>query len=185
MYSTSSKVCVIFSEPLLRAFCLQYSTRDIPTMSRLELAPMCPNSRPGSQLSNELKDRIIVRHLGSQSAAKIARDERLPASTVRSLISRWKERDTTNNKPRSGRPPITTPRERRAIVRAARNNPQMPLESIQKVAGVPHSRSTIKRVLHDEGLLHWRSKQRLELTERHAADRLAWALQHQDTDWSK
>jgi ketohexokinase/beta-glucosidase len=45
--------------------------------------------------------------------------------------------------------------------------------------------TTIKRILLDEGLLHWRARGRPELTEEHARIRLAWALQHRDEDWSK
>jgi transposase len=154
-----------------------FNTRQL-NMPRTVLAEINTNKRRGCQLSDGTKQRIIGRHCAGQKAAQIAREESLPASTVRTIISRWKQRGTTDNKLRSGRPKVTTRRERRYLVRTVRDHPQMPFESIKEHLGVYHSTSTIKRVFHEEDLLHWRSKRRLELTEQHAAHRLTWALQH-------
>jgi transposase len=87
-------------------------------MPRPILAPISLNSRPGSQLNNRKKNRVIGRYLEGARPVVIVKAEILPDATVRSLLRRFKERGTTLNKLRSGRPLKATRREIRALKRA-------------------------------------------------------------------
>jgi transposase len=116
---------------------------------------------------------------------EIAEAESLQYITVYKVIQRYKERGTTTNMPRSGRPPKATLQARRLLKRTIQKEPKLTFEALRKEANLDLSTTTIKKVLHDEGLQHWRARGRPELTQRHATLRLQWALQHRNTDWSK
>jgi transposase len=145
-------------------------------MPRPILAPICSNSRSRSELSDELKGIIIGRYREGAKVAAIARAESVPYTTVRSLIQRYQERGNTSNAPRSSRPLKYTIYDVRALRRAVRNNPKLTYQALREQAGVNLSKNTIKKVLYDEGLFHWRARDRPELIQQHAAIRLQWAL---------
>jgi transposase len=141
-------------------------------MARRILAPISSNSRPNHELSDEKKHLIVRRYLGGQSLKEISEAECVRYGTVWQVIQRYKERGTTDNKPRSGRPEKVIARDIRAIARAARRLPKATLKELKQESGVDFSRTTIKKVLHRKGLKHWCAKHRLELIERLAAIRL-------------
>jgi transposase len=185
MYSTSPKVIPLSPRRCQHAFLITTSTRDISTMPRAILAPICSNSRPRRELSDGKKNRLIGRWLAGQKPATIAREESVNKSTVYKLIQRYKERQNTDNAPRSGRPHKYLERDIRVVTRLIRNNPKITFKAIRKQTGLNISNSTLKRLFHDEGLKHWRARGRPELSERYATIRLRWALNHRHTDWSK
>ena len=123
-------------------------------MPRPILAPISSNSRSRSELSDERKSLIIRRYFEGAKVASIARAERVPNSTIRSLIRRYKNKGTTSNSKRSGRPPKVTIRTKRALVRAIRKDPKLTFKAPRKVTGVNLSKNTIKKALRDEGLIH-------------------------------
>lgn len=58
-------------------------------------------------------------------------------------------------------------------------------KSINSQLKQPLSRDLLRRIRQDAGLVNWRAKKRLALTQAHAKDRLAWCKTHVDTDWPK
>ena len=60
---------------------------------------------------------------------KIYETLKIPRSTIKSIISKWKEYGTTTNLPREGRPQKLTDRARRALIRGnkeIKGNPEGP-----------------------------------------------------------
>jgi transposase len=115
---------------------------------------------------------IIGRYLAGQKIKEIAEAESLKYHTVYRLIQRYKERGTPSVLLRTGRPLKATPRDIRALKRVVLQDPKLTFEALKKEADVDLSSTTIKKVLRDEGLYHWRAKGRPELTEAQAAYRL-------------
>ena len=79
----------------------------------------------------------------------------IPRSTIKSIITKWKEHGTTTNLPRDGRPPKLTDRARRALIREAAQRPKVTLEELQSSTaetGVSVHRTTISCTLHRVGL---------------------------------
>lgn len=90
-------------------------------------------------------------------AARYNRSE----STIRYTINTYASRPTTEDRPRSGRPPILSRHQQKLVYRAARKTPKIGYHELQKVAPVvtldtppqkPPSRSTLYRYLKRQGL---------------------------------
>ncbi|GFV26057.1 hypothetical protein TNCV_4398691 [Trichonephila clavipes] len=70
----------------------------------------------GKELSKDLKDAITKLYKESKSQRRIAKIIGLSPATVQKIIEKFQAEGNTLNKPRTGRPPIFTDRERRIIV---------------------------------------------------------------------
>lgn len=152
---------------------------------RPPLAEIDANRALRTELSDATKQRIYGRALAGQSGAEIARQEDLNPRTVTKAIRRTSQRQTTQNKARSGRPKIYTAQDARQVVRAARQNPKWTYQQLRTDIGLNLSSDTLRTILHDVGLINWRCKKRPYLTSHHARLRLQWARAHQHTDWSR
>ena len=78
-----------------------------------------------------------------------------PKSTVHDTIERYSETGVGSSRPRSGRPPILTDRDKRHIVRIVKSNRQQSARQLQsnfvQSSGTVASIKTIKRALHEAG----------------------------------
>ena len=119
-----------------------------------------------------------------ESQAEVARAKNLGESTIRAVVRRVNTRRTTANAPQSGRPRITNDRDRRRIIQLVRQNPLWTYSKLQYESGLQISRSTFQRVLKENGIQNWIAKARPALTMGHAIDRLAFAQQNLNKDWS-
>ncbi|GFV95646.1 hypothetical protein TNCV_4576471 [Trichonephila clavipes] len=70
----------------------------------------------GKELLKDLKDIIIKLYKESKSQRQIAKTIGKSRTTVQKIIEKFQAKGNTLNKPRTGRPPIFTDRERRIIV---------------------------------------------------------------------
>jgi hypothetical protein len=62
---------------------------------------------------------------------KISETLNIPQSTIKSIIRKWKEYDTTTNLPREGRSPKLTDQARRALIRESTRRPNITLKELQ------------------------------------------------------
>ena len=152
---------------------------------RRVLAEINANRRPNTELSNSEKQRLVGRFLAEQSYVEIAEAESLSKSTVKSVLYRATTRQSLDNKQRSGRPKKISERGRNLVIRYAREHPLCTYTELQRETRQDCSQATLKRILHDNGILNWRAKKRPHLTAAHAAQRLAFAYTHLTTDWSR
>ncbi|GFU14977.1 hypothetical protein TNCV_795461 [Trichonephila clavipes] len=76
----------------------------------------------GKELSKDLKDAIIKLYKESKSQRQIAKIIGKSPSTVQKTIEKFQAEENTLNKPRTGRPPIFTDRERRIIFGNVKKN---------------------------------------------------------------
>jgi transposase len=101
-------------------------------------------------------------------------------TSIHGIIRRYRTQQSGRSHQRSGRPPTLTDRDKNAIFRVIRLDPFITLANLRVEACVEASTRTILRWLKKEGIHHYEALQRPLLTEEVAAQRLQFALEHQN-----
>ncbi|XP_040270689.1 phospholipase DDHD2 isoform X1 [Bufo bufo] len=117
------------------------------------------------QLSQDVRERVVVLHKAGEGYKKISKALTLHVSTVRSIIMKWKTYNTTETRPRSGRPPKLCNQVRRKLVEDVTLQPLTTLKDLQNSAsqmGVQVHTSTICRSLRKGRIYHLSSYGKLE-----------------------
>ena len=144
-------------------------------------------SEPRKELSEWDKGRIEGRSV-SMTDAEIGRELHIPRRTVSNFLTRLKNRQSSENLHRHGRPRITTEAQDKRIIAAAETNTHVPFASLQNLVNVPTSTSTNRRRLHEDLIRKWRAVKRTLLTKERAKKRLEWAMKYRHLkreDWAK
>ena len=114
------------------------------------------------------------------TSTQIARSLDVPQSTVRSVLERLQTTPSGVNKPRSGRPSLTTPREARILLRQLRSEPKVTWRQLKRNTGINLDPRTLNVILRAHGISHWLALKRPKLTPKIALLRLKWAIKHKD-----
>ena len=128
--------------------------------------------RQGSRIYTLIKSGMV--------SSEVAKLEGVIPSTCRGIVTRFKKQDDGVTNTRTGRPPILSPQDRRAILRAVAKDPFMAISDLQKDHASDVSPSTLRRFLKKEGIMHVQAARRPYLTEEAAENRFEWAMQHRD-----
>ena len=107
------------------------------------------------ELSKQVRDKVVEKYKSGLGYKKISKCLMIPRTTIKSIITKWKERGNTTNLPRDGRPPKLREQATRALIREAAQRPKVTLEELQSSTaetGVPVNRTTISCMLHRIGL---------------------------------
>ena len=83
---------------------------------------------------------------------------------VECTLKQIAQRDDFKSLPRSGRPPASTRQDRRTILRIVRSNPNITYAVRKLEASVKVHKSTLYRLLKEEGITNWLAKKRPLLT---------------------
>ena len=83
-----------------------------------------------TELSIELRDRIVSRHRSGEGYQNISAALNVPKNTEASIILLWKKFGTTKSLPRAGCPAKLSNRGRRALVREVSKNPMVTLTEL-------------------------------------------------------
>ena len=106
---------------------------------------------PRAKISNMDRMRAIILHEQGHSMRKIAEELKRSVSCVHRLVSRFEETKSIQDRHRSGRPPVSTPRDDRVLARIQKKNRTTPSHEIAKLwkehSGVSASPSTVRRKL--------------------------------------
>ncbi len=128
------------------------------------------------------RERALGRLQAGERPAQVARDFGVHISTVYRLNERHRVTGTTEHRPRTGRPRITTARTDRRIARSHEANRFLPASVTARqtvgLGGFPICRHTVARRLLLQGLVSRRPYRGPVLTPRHRRLRLAWARIH-------
>ena len=142
--------------------------------------------KPKSNLDR--KKRAIVNAFAQDglSVRQIAAKLKIPKSTVHDTITRYKETHFNCDKPRSGRPRITSEAENKSIILLSKRERRKTAPEIQADFNSGHgtnvSVNTVKRRLPDVGLYGRVAKKKPLLRKVNKTKRLQWAKQHKN--WS-
>jgi hypothetical protein len=92
------------------------------------------------------------------------------------------QRLSIDNLQHSGRSEILTWQDKQAILSAARTMQSLTNEVLRQLHAPHTSVITIKRFLQKHNIRKYLGKNRLKLTQEHARNHLAWALEYKDWD---
>jgi transposase len=138
------------------------------------------NVRRGPNLTISQREKIIGRLAEGAAVKEVAALYGRTPRCIRDLRKKYNQTGNTQDKPRSGRPPILSLRLKKLIYRKARAQPKIEYKKLIEEAVVvepdgttskPPSHSTLYRVLKRRGLTNFRCKKRPKLTFVHARKR--------------
>lgn len=135
------------------------------------------------ELSERLRNTVVDTYKGGSGYKKISKQLGVHISTVRKIISKWKECKSTKNLPRMGRPPKISNRTGRKLVQEATKNPRLTSRELQEQlaeSGIHVHTSTICRHLNEDGLSARVPRKKPLLTKKHKEARLRFAQEHVD-----
>ena len=141
---------------------------------RKALAPIAINRSYGNELSSFQRGQISAYKAVGLSNAQIGVKVNCAKSTVFDTLVQNPLRNEGKSLPRAGRPPTLNRVEKRNILRIIRTDPKITYVALRLALGVPVSRSTLYRILKDEGITNWLAKKRPLLTAKVVAKRLIW-----------
>ena len=137
------------------------------------------------RLSNLERARALGVLQGGQTVAEVAIRFNVSRSTIKRLRHRFRDTGDVKDRPRSGRPRVTTVRQERYIeTTAARarfitaNQIENDVRNAARPAARPISHQTIRNRLHAAGLRARKPAKRPKMTAAHRAARLRWAREH-------
>ena len=130
------------------------------------------------ELTEFERDEIIGLSKINLSVRNIAKVLLLKKSTIHDVITKYRRRGLISAAPRSGRPPILTQRNTRALLKIVKEDRQTSLdeliEKFSKTLQISVSNSTIKRKLHEEGYYGRVGKKKPLVSEVNRKKRLFW-----------
>ncbi len=134
------------------------------------------------RLSDSERERIIGEIGVGTNVREIANGHNVHVSTVYRLMNTFLQNGDVIDRQRSGRPPVTTPRQDRALQRQFRQDPFRTAASVARTNVGTHGRvisdRTVRRRLQSVGLFCRRPLKKPFLMAYHRRARMAWAQQH-------
>jgi transposase len=165
----------------------------MPPQRRI-LQELDQNVRRGPNLTIAQRNQIIgMLHSGAtvaEAANAYGRTERC----IRNLKKKHNITGTTQDRPRSGRPPMLSLHQKKIIYRKARTAPKIEYSALAEVAvlmnpeGTPSkapSRTTLWRLLKRKGLTNCRCKKRPKLNAKHAQERMKFQKRWRRFPWGR
>ena len=141
-------------------------------------------SRAMPRLRPQDRERALGRLQAGETPQRVATVFNVHLSTVYRLLHRFRTTGSVADSPRAGRPQVTTPRQRRAILRHHRAQPFTTASSTARNTVGSHNRPinrrTVARLLRRDGLFSRRPYRGAILTRRHRQARLNWAIAHRN-----
>jgi transposase len=132
------------------------------------------NRQSNQEIKPDVRAAIIAAVTAGQKQSAVARAFHISPSAVTRILQRFKETGSLDKSPRSGRPEVLSPREKRAIIRSTRTDHRVTRKQLVADLDLKVSPSTIKRALNADNMRKWRSKKRIILSKESAAQRLAF-----------
>jgi transposase len=128
-----------------------------------------------TQHDSPRKNRFIGAVQSGLSITKAAADNNISRTAGSDIWHKFLETGSTHNLPCSGRPTKVTPRMTRSLVQKAKKNRRKPLPALGKEMTPTLSGSTVRRVLHKEGLHRRKARKVVYLKHAHKVARRKWA----------
>jgi transposase-like protein len=154
---------------------------------RESLAETSGNRRRRPNITPDQRQRIIAKRECGCTVKELAEEFGRTENAIRYTIHTYANTTTTQERPRSGRPPILSARAMNIIYRKARSEPKGTYAELAKAAQVyapdgtplkPPCRSTLYRVLKRRGLINYCCQERPKLTVTRAARRVKFSRQY-------
>jgi hypothetical protein len=150
------------------------------------------NARRGPNISPAERQMIIAKRECGVMVRELAAEFKRSESAIKYTIRTYAKIGTTQEQPRSGRPPILSPHQKKIIYRKTRAAPKIEYSELAKVAVLvnpdgttskPPCHRTLYRVLKGASLTNSPCKKRPQLNRGHAAKRLQFCRQYRHFQW--
>jgi transposase len=150
------------------------------------------NARRRPNISPAERQRILVKRECGVTVRELAAEFKRSESAIKYTIRTYAKAGTTQEQPRSGRPPILSPHQKKTIYRKARAAPKIEYSELAKAAVLgnpdgttskPPCYRTLYRVLKRAGLTNSPCKKRPKLNRAHVAKRLQFCRQYRHFQW--
>lgn len=142
---------------------------------------------PRRKLTSAEANRAIGLLQGGQRQSDVATFFQVSQSVISRLFNRFQETGSVEERPRIGRPSITTPAEDRYVTISARREPlstcRMLSRRLAEATGTAISAETVRRRLWDVNLRSRRLFRGVPLTREHRRQRLEWARER--VNWTE
>jgi transposase len=102
-------------------------------------------------VNSPTKNQIVGALLAGERVSDVAKQYGLQWQTCKAILTRYLQRGTTHNAPRSGRPPKLSDRDKRRLLRLMKKHRRATFTELAKIFSPKVSSRTIRRVLHDHG----------------------------------
>ena len=130
-------------------------------------------------ISNETRTRIVGLSEAGKKGVEIAAIIGVHVRTVQRVVKKFREDGTYKCKPCGGsHAKKLSDRDVRAIIRVSKTHRRSTLSEITNICSTQVSRSTIRRALHESGILSRIAVKKPFLTHRHISKRLAFAQKY-------
>jgi transposase len=152
------------------------------------------NACRGPNISPTERQRIIAKRQCGETVRELAAEFGRSESAIKYTIRAYTKTSTTQEQPRSGRPPVLSLHQKKIIYRKARAAPKIEYLELVKagtfvtVDGTPlkpPSRSTLYRCLKRPGLTNFPCKKRPKLNRGRALKRLQFCRQYRNFQWAR
>jgi hypothetical protein len=142
------------------------------------------NTQKRTEIPSAQRWMIVGQLTAGATTREVAEYHSRSQRAIQKLWKLYTTTGTTDNLPRSGRPPVLSDTQKKLLHREARKNPRITYAELSKAACItaidstttpPPSRSTIYRALKKLQLRCHRAKKRPKLTRKHALQRLIFS----------
>jgi transposase len=140
----------------------------------------------GIKLDEPTRLKIACRVVDSHKSIKgTARKYRIERNTVKSIVAKYKESNSVRDRPRRGRPPLLSSKDRRAVLKRAERGKTAPAISraMTEKLKKPISESTIQRTIATSDMKYLVIEEEDELTSQQKAKRVQFAQNKLQFDW--
>ena len=143
-------------------------------------------------LTQETRLKIQILSQEGYSCRQIARKCRCSPSAVGYTLQKYRRTNSLEDKPRSGRPRVSSARNDRILIRMCRENRRMTSQELQQQwsnqTGVQCSTRAVRGRLLDHGLRSYKAVKKPLINERQRLARRRWAQAHKNwtaRNWKK
>ena len=131
------------------------------------------------ELTEEERSYVVGLARGGLSISKIATETKRPRGTIATILRRFRIRGNVKTAPRSGRPPVTTPRDERSLERLVKQDRHTTAKSLtkkwNKVTEKDVSVMTTRRRLHSLGYIGRQARKKPYISSKNKKKRMEWA----------
>lgn len=139
-----------------------------------------------AQWDRETKVRVITLiENGNYSASEAGERCGVPARTARRWWKDYQISGRMGRKGGSGRPRVSSEADDQRLLANIRANPFLSCRALRDISQFPGSGKTVTRRLKDAGLHCRRAAIKQVLSDHHKIDRMAFAAEYMDFDWSR
>ena len=152
--------------------------RHVVQRKRARRLPKCRS------LSLETRSAVVTLWGEGYTQRQIAKKLKISRSGVQLILQKKKETGSIVDRPRTGRPKVTTPRESRLLIRLSLRDRKATSKMVKRefmdITGKSLSTRTVRRRLNEGGLRGCVAVKKTMLTKKQKQKRLAWAKKHRN-----